>query len=299
MASPTPEVDLERGVAGGQLGVAQVDHHPPHAELVSVLEVEHGRRAVVAFADAAVEVDPGRRHDARRQGERDRGQDQPADRLQEGTGEYSDTGADDEAGHHGLAAGRGRPCARDGEQEATDEHPDAERRALCDLAGLAARAVPGDKPPDKDACGDQKCEGDDNACHEKPAPDKKGPADEQQHHHPRDHEPAVAALGGDRRGVVAARHEQQGRDVQQHAHARDERQDDRADAEEDGVDLEVAAKTAAHAADQLVVGRAHQAARGRGSGRVCLVHVLRVPPGERLSNWESSLRETPRPPLDS
>ena len=149
------EVDLERHVAGGQVGLAQVDDELADAELVAVAQVGRRGRPVVAVAHAAVEVDARGRHRARRQRERHRRQDQPADRAQERAEQDRRAGGDDHDRDDGLAArGRG-PGAADGDQSAEDEDADAERGALGDVARVAAGSLSGDEPPDEDTGGDQ------------------------------------------------------------------------------------------------------------------------------------------------
>ena len=71
--------------------------------------------------------------------------------------------------------------------------PSAARRAMSPASPLGSLA--GDEPPHEHAGADQKGERDPNPRQEKPAAEKKGPGDQQQHHHARDHERAVAALG--------------------------------------------------------------------------------------------------------
>ncbi len=128
--------------------------------------------------------------------------------------------------------------------------PSAARRAMS--PGVAARSLSGDEPPDEDAGTDQKGERDDKSRSEKPAAEKKGPGDEQQHHHARrSRAPRLRPSGAGRDGgrAVVARHEQQGGEVEQHAGAAEEGERDGADAEEDRVDVEVVAEPAADAAD--------------------------------------------------
>ena len=92
--SPMPR-SISSGVSpGGQLELAQVDVQLADAELVVVAQVGHRGRPVVALADAAVELDAGRGHDAGGQGDEHRGQDQPAHRAHEGAGDQARPASD-------------------------------------------------------------------------------------------------------------------------------------------------------------------------------------------------------------
>src|SRR5215211_3297848 len=271
------QVELDRSVAGGQVGGPQVDDQLAHAERVLVAQVECGGRAVVALAHAPVEVDAGGRHRPGGQGECHGGENEPADGPQEAAGQDRHAGDDHHDRHHGLASGGGRPRAADRDQSADGEDRDAEERALGDGARLARRSLAGDEPPDQNTRGDQKGERNSDGFNEKTATEKKGPADAQQHDHAGDHEPAVASWRGVAGPVLGGDQEQRGEVGEQSGAAR-EREHDGADPEDDRVHVEVAAEPGADAADHPALAHAHQAARLRGQLLSRLVHGMRVPP---------------------
>src|SRR4051812_37472849 len=61
---PHAEIELQRGIAGGQVGVGQIDGQLAHAELVVLADLRSRGGLVVAVAHAAVEVDSGRGYEA-------------------------------------------------------------------------------------------------------------------------------------------------------------------------------------------------------------------------------------------
>jgi hypothetical protein len=87
----------------------------------------------------------------------------------------------------------------------------------------------------------------------------------------------------ERPGAVVSGEHEPGDDVRQEPGSSEDRQQDDADANEDGIDVEVAGDPAAHPGDDLVIGSAHEPRRSA----LLLVHVLiigmRAPPGNRGS----------------
>ena len=255
-------------ITWSQTRVAQVDDQMSDAQAIGVVHLGGAGRAVRDLAGSAPDVEVGGGDDARGQGEGERREDQPArPGAEEGAGDQRDAGRDDDPGDDGIAARRGRPGPADGEHEAERDQGEAERYRAQDRSCVPFRPLTGSQPPDEEAR-----KGDEPERHDPPT--WTPAAAKGQHHADRhdeqhgagDDKAAVGRLGGPATLALVG-DEQDGGKVGQQARAAEEGQRHGADADQDGVDVEVARDAAAHAGEDAVVARAVEAARWRGGGR--------------------------------
>ena len=255
-------------ITWSQTRVAQVDDQMSDAQAIGVVHLGGAGRAVRDLAGSAPDVEVGGGDDARGQGEGERREDQPArPGAEEGAGDQRDAGRDDDPGDDGIAARRGRPGPADGEHEAERDQGEAERYRAQDRSCVPFRPLTGSQPPDEEAR-----KGDEPERHDPPT--WTPAAAKGQHHADRhdeqhgagDDKAAVGRLGGPATLALVG-DEQDGGKVGQQARAAEEGQRHGADADQDGVDVEVARDAAAHAGEDAVVARAVEAARRRGGGR--------------------------------
>ena len=247
----------------GRSSVGEVDVDAADADLVVVVQLAHRGGTVLAVADAAVEVDVGRRHDAERQHERQRGHDQPARAAHEG-------GADqDEPGHHRQrgdyhAAPQG---SREADAQGRTRDGDGEEGGEEDPSGGAGRVVgcrSAESAPEQEA--GQPDNGDDEqagAEEEERSAEKRHQRDPQ--HDGAGHRGRLARAA--RARLAVGRHEGEQQQVGEHADAADEGERHEADAEQQRVDVEVAGEPGGDAADHGVRAGPGQAA-WLGSGSV-------------------------------
>ena len=120
------ELERQRGAAGRELEVAQVDRHGTDAHLIATGQLCCARGPKRPLAPRAAEVEVARRDRGQRQGEHDGRRDEPAGAAAERAAHQADAAGDDQAGDddpaaHALAdRGGGEAADRQGEQHDAD-----------------------------------------------------------------------------------------------------------------------------------------------------------------------------------
>ena len=244
----------------GRSTSGEVEAQLADAQLVAVAQFAHRGRLVVAVADAAVDVDAGRGHEAERDREDQRGQDEPA--------APADESRDRRARRRRRSRGRRPPRRRRApHRRPRPRSPWRRRRAAAGRGRCARRRSrrPRCRPRPATAATPTRptsarpIRG--GARKNRPGPSSTSAAMASTL------APAIVAARLGPSGALAGhrvgRDEHPARDVGEHAGAAGQREHDEPDAEDDRVDVEVAAEPSGHAAEHLVGGGAGQPPRLR------------------------------------